>query len=159
MDALIKFCAKYLVFIVIIIFAWAWFKAPLRLKKQMALAIILAGSIAGVLDKLRGKLYYDPRPFVTHHVTPLVPHAADNGFPSEHTILAFTVAAVLYFYRPKMSYLAFGLAALVGFGRIAAHVHSPIDIIGGIAIGLAAGGFGYYFSTRILDKRHQTHRS
>jgi len=159
MDNVIIFCAKYLIIGVVIIFIWAWLKAPIKYKKQMAVALIIAGIIAGIIDKIAGKLYFDPRPFVTHHVTPLVSHAADNGFPSEHTLLCFTIATVLYFYRPKLSYLAFGLAALVGFGRIAAHVHSPIDIIGGIAIGLAAGGFGYYFSTRILDKRHQTHRS
>jgi len=154
MDTLIKFCAKYLVFIVVLIFVWAWVKAPIRLKKQMALAIILAGLIAGILDKLGAKLYYDPRPFVTHHVTPLVPHAADNGFPSEHTILAFTVAAVLYFYRPKMSYLAFGLALLVGIGRVAAHVHSPVDIIGGAAIGLIAGYTGNFIAGKVFaDKK------
>jgi undecaprenyl-diphosphatase len=154
-DNIIIFCAKYLIIFVILIFIWAWFKAPNRLKERMAAAIIIAGVIAGILDKIASKLFYDPRPFVSHHVTPLVAHAADNGFPSEHTILAFTIAAVLYFYRPKMSYLAFGLAALVAFGRIAAHVHSPIDIIGGIAIGLVAAVTGNYLATRLLAKRHK----
>lgn len=155
MDNVIIFCAKYLIIFVVLIFIWAWLKAPRRLKEQMAAAIVLAGIIAGILDKIAGKLYYDPRPFVSHHVTPLVSHAADNGFPSEHTILSFTIAAVLYFYRPKMGYLAFGLAALVAFGRMAAHVHSPIDIIGGIAIGLVAAVAGNYLAKRLLAKRRR----
>jgi undecaprenyl-diphosphatase len=146
MDSLIKFCAKYLFIIVVLIFVYAWLMANRKYKIRMGIAVVLAGIVAGILDKIAGKLYYDPRPFVTHHVNPLIAHTADNGFPSEHTIFTFTIAAVLYFYRPKLSYLAFGLALLVGIGRVAAHVHSPIDIIGGIAIGLVSGWAGYQLS-------------
>lgn len=142
MDSIIIFCAKYLFIFVALIFAWAWLRADRKHKYHMTIALILAGATAAILDKVSGRLYYDPRPFVTHHVTPLVSHAADNGFPSEHTMFCFTVAAVLYFYRPKLSYLAFGVAIAVGIGRVAAHVHSPIDIIGGIIIGLLAGWAG-----------------
>lgn len=153
MDQVIIFCAKYLFVFVVLIFAWAWLQAPMVYKKRMSAAIIIAGIIAGILDKIIGKLYYDPRPFVTHHVTPLVKHAADNGFPSEHTILTFTIAAVLFFYRPKLSYLAFILAALVGIGRVAAHVHSPVDILGGVIIGLVAGYTGYYLAAKIVPAK------
>lgn len=150
MDQMIIFCAKYLFIFVVLVFIWAWLQAPLTYKKQMAAAIVIAGIAAGIMDKISGKLFYDPRPFVTHHVTPLVSHAADNGFPSEHTILTFTIAAVLFFYRPRLSYLTFLLAALVGIGRVAAHVHSPIDILGGIIIGLITGYAGYYLAGKFL---------
>lgn len=153
MDSIIIFCAKYLFVFVVIIFGWAWLQAGRKYKIHMAAAIILAGLVAAVLDKAAGKLYYDPRPFVTHHVTSLVAHAADNGFPSEHTLFTFTVAMVLYFYRPKLSYLAFGLALLVGIGRAAAHVHSPIDIIGGIILGVAAGWAGHQLA-KVLAKKY-----
>jgi undecaprenyl-diphosphatase len=152
MDALIKFCAKYLFIFVVLIFVYAWLKADRRYKTRMGMAVVLAGIVASIVDKVAGKLYYDPRPFVTHNVTPLIAHAADNGFPSEHTLFTFTIAAVLYFYRPKLSYLAFGLALLVGLGRVAAHVHSPIDIIGGIAIGLASGWAGYQLSEHYVRR-------
>jgi undecaprenyl-diphosphatase len=153
MDDLVIFCAKYLFVFVVLIFIYAWLKADGKYKKQMAISMVFAIAIAAIIDKIAGKLYYDPRPFVTHHVTPLVAHAADNGFPSEHTLLTFTIATVLYFYRPKLSYLAFGLAVLVGIGRLAAHVHSPIDILGGVAIGLASGWCGYQLAGRISMKR------
>lgn len=152
MHSIIVFCAKYLFVFVILVFCWAWLRANRSYKIHMASAIVAAGIVAVILDKLGGKLYYDPRPFVTHHVTPLVAHAADNGFPSEHTVFTFTVAMVLYFYRPKMSYLAFGLALLVGIGRVAAHVHSPIDIIGGIVMGIAAGWAGYRLTQVLADR-------
>src|SRR5665213_755695 len=153
MNSIIIFCAKYLFVFVVLIFCWAWLKAPRKYKIHMAAAIVLAGVIAAILDKLAGKLYYDPRPFVTHHVTPLISHAADNGFPSEHALFTFTIATVLYFYRPKLSYLAFGLALVVGIGRVAAHVHSPIDIIGGIIIGMLSGWAGYQLA-KVLAKKY-----
>jgi undecaprenyl-diphosphatase len=152
MHQIIIFCAKYLFVFVVLIFCWGWLQANRKTKINMAAAIVSAGIAAVILDKLAGKLYYDPRPFVTHHVTPLVAHAADNGFPSEHTLFTFTVATVLYFYRPKLSYLAFGLALLVGIGRVAAHVHSPIDIIGGIILGVLAGWTGYSIAKKYGDK-------
>jgi undecaprenyl-diphosphatase len=153
MDSVIIFGAKYLFIFVALIFCWGWLRANRKFKVHMAVAIVLAGVIAAILDKIASKLYYDPRPFVTHNVTPLVAHAADNGFPSEHTLFSFAVAAVLFFYRPKLGYAAFLLAALVGIARVAAHVHSPIDIIGGIIIGLIAGWAGYQLA-RLLAKRY-----
>jgi undecaprenyl-diphosphatase len=153
MDNLIIFCAKYLFIIVVLLFLLAWAQAGKKHKLEMALAIITAGVIAVILDKLSSKLYYDPRPFVTHHLKPLVTHAADNGFPSEHTLFTITLSTVLIFYRPKLAKLSFALALLVGIGRIAAHVHSPIDIIGGIIMGLAAGYGGYYLAPRLIKLR------
>jgi undecaprenyl-diphosphatase len=151
-DTFIKFCAEYLFIFVVLIFVYAWLKANRKYKVRMCVAIVLAGLVAGIIDKIAGRLYYDPRPFVTHHVTPLVAHASDNGFPSEHTIFTFTIATVLYFYRPKLSYIAFGLAVLVGIGRVGAHIHSPIDIVGGIAIGLISGWTGYQISERYVKR-------
>jgi undecaprenyl-diphosphatase len=153
MNDLIIFCAKYLFIVVALLFLLAWAQANRKEKFKMAVAVIIAGIIAVVLDKLVARLYYDPRPFVTHSVKPLVAHAADNGFPSEHTTFTMTLSAVLIFYRPKLAKLSFALALLVGIGRIAAHVHSPIDIVGGIAIGLIAGYLGYYLTPKILGRR------
>ena len=35
-----------------------------------------------------GAAWVDPRPFVVDGRAPLVPHADDNGFPSDHTTVA-----------------------------------------------------------------------
>ena len=48
----------------------------------------IEGALAGLLTvgvvKLAGALYAHPRPFVVFHAAPLVAHAADNAFPSDH---------------------------------------------------------------------------
>lgn len=125
----------------------------------MAWAAIAAVIIAAILDKLTSKLYYDPRPFVTHHLHPLVSHVADNGFPSEHTLFSMTIAVSLVFFRPKVGWAAIAIAILVGISRVTAHVHSPIDIAGAAAMGLIAGYLGYQIAVRLIPlKAHQVKR-
>lgn len=124
----------------------------------MLLAFVIAGVLAVILDKLGGMLYYDPRPFVSRHITPLITHAADNGFPSEHTVFTMTLSAVLIFYRRRLGILSFVLALSVGISRVAADVHSPIDIAGGIVIGLVAGYGGYYLAKGLLKRRPEQSR-
>jgi undecaprenyl-diphosphatase len=153
MDSIIIFGAKDLFVLVVLIWLVVWWQSSRKNRTELAIATIAAGIIAGILDKIAGKIFYDPRPFVTHHLTPLVTHAADNGFPSEHTILTATLAGVLFFYRPKLAGLAFLIAILVGSARVAAHVHSPIDIIGGLVIGLVSGYGGYYLTRNFWSAR------
>jgi len=153
MDSLITFGAKYLFVAVLLLFLLAWAQANRKYKTELLVAVALAGIIAVILDKLGGKLYYDPRPFVTHHLRPLIAHAADNGFPSEHTVLTMTISTVLVFYRPKLGALSFLIALAVGISRVAAHIHSPIDIAGGILIGFIAGITGYYLAPKLLRRK------
>jgi undecaprenyl-diphosphatase len=152
MDNLIIFCAKYLFVAVVAIYFLAIIQASPKHRKALVLTFLIAGVIAVILDKLAGKLYYDPRPFVSHHLKPLISHSADNGFPSEHTVLSVTISTALIYYRRRLGAIAFGLALVVGIGRVAAHIHSPIDIIGGILIGLIAGSGGYFLAERILKR-------
>jgi undecaprenyl-diphosphatase len=148
MDSIITFGAKYLFIGIVLLWIGAWLQAGRRPKAQIALASVIAVIAAAILDKISSKLYYDPRPFVSHHVQPLVSHAADNGFPSEHTLFSITLAAVLLMYRPKVGILALIIGLLVGIARVAAHVHSPIDIAGGVVLGAAAGYSGYWIAAK-----------
>src|SRR5438132_10951672 len=101
MDSVIIFGAKYLFLAVPLLFLFALYQASRKDKKQLIIALITALVIAAILDKLLGKLYYDPRPFVSHNLKPLVKHAADNGFPSEHTLFSTAIGTVLYLYRRR----------------------------------------------------------
>lgn len=151
MDNLVIFLAKYLVFIIALIAALYWLGQAKRTKIQLAAAVIIAAVTALVLVKLAGKLYYHPRPFAAEHIRPLIPHANDNGFPSEHTTYATAITSTLYFYRRKLAAYLFVLTLLVGLGRVLAHVHSPVDILGGLVIGLMAGLTGHYLAKRFFS--------
>jgi undecaprenyl-diphosphatase len=153
MHSLIIFGAKYLILAVVLLWIMAWLQASRHHKKQLVWAAITAVILAAILDKIASKIYYDPRPFTTHHIQPLVSHVADNGFPSEHTLFGVTVAVALIFYRPKLGSAALILALIVGVSRVAAHVHSPIDIVGAALIGVSAGYIGYRLSTRWISPK------
>lgn len=140
---MIIFGAKYLFVAVILIVAYVWLRQSKRRKLEMALAVILAGTIAFVASRIAGKLYYDPRPFLTHNVKPLVPYSGDNGFPSDHSLLSMTLAAAAYFYSRKWSLAAGAIAVIVGVSRVLAHVHSPVDILGAWAISIVAAAVAY----------------
>lgn len=160
MDSVIVFCAKYLFVAVPLLYLVALAQAPKKQRKTMIVSLIIASIVAVILDKLGGKLYYDPRPFVSQHIKPLVEHSADNGFPSEHTTFSMTIGILLFFYRRKLGGLAIVIAYIVGMARIAAHVHSPVDILGAFAIAIIAASVGYYASKKWLSSpKHHVGRS
>ena len=150
MDNLIIFCAKYLIFIIVLAVLLIWLKLSVKTRWQFAAAVCLAGIIAFGLSKITGALYYHPRPFVAQHIKPLISHGSDNGFPSEHTLLAMALSTIVYYYRPRLAAGFFGLTLLVGIGRVLAHVHSPIDILGGLILGALAGWAGYQLAKKRL---------
>lgn len=129
----------------------AWALASVKSKKQLIITVILAGVAALLLDKLAGALYFHHRPFVTDNISPLIPHGDDNGFPSEHTLLASTLATVFYFYRRRLGIALFLLAILIGTGRVLAHVHWSIDVIGGLVLGIIAGWAGHILAKKLYS--------
>ena len=142
MNNLIIFVAKYVVFIIPLIAFVYWLTIGKKQKIYLALYAVVTLVVTFVLTRIGSALYYDPRPFVDSNVVPLLGHAADNGFPSDHTALAASVAVAVFIVNKKLGGLLMALAVMVGLSRVAAHVHSPIDIIGSIVFagigGLAA---------------------
>jgi membrane-associated phospholipid phosphatase len=71
--------------------------------------------------------------------------AAGNGsFPSGHTISAFAVATVIsrrYANRKWVPWVAYGLAATVGFSRVSSSAHFASDAFLGAALGYSVGRF------------------
>lgn len=143
MDSLIIFCAKYLIGAVALLLGWAWLRSTRPGKIKFAIAAVVAGAIALFLAEIAGKIFYDPRPFVTRNLQPLVQHAPENGFPSGHTWISMTTTALLYYYGRSLFLVSLVITVAVGTARVLALVHSPIDIVGGIIIGSVAGYLGY----------------
>lgn len=146
MDSVIIFCAKYLFAAVVLITVYVWLRVSGPLKWKMTATVIAAGILAVIASRVAGKLYYDPRPFVTHNVKPLIPHGPDNGFPSDHALLTMTLTAATYFYSRKWAAAALVVSAVVGAARILAHVHSPQDILGAWAIAVVAAWAAHYLT-------------
>ena len=150
MDWLIIFLANYLIFAIGLMAVFVAYKAKKR--REFILALVLAGILALDLSALAGALYYNPRPFVSQGIEPLISHGPDNGFPSQHTVIAMTLTSVIYFYRRQLGAVALTLTLLVGAGRVWAHVHSWVDILGGLVIGAIAGYAGVILAKFVLAK-------
>lgn len=133
---LITFGANYLIIFIIIIALAAYFVQPEKDKVSMLVFSLLTFSLAYLAAKIIGHFYYDPRPFVVNHFKPIISHAPDNGFPSDHMLMSSAVAAVLYYYNKKVSLVLWVLAFIVGLSRICAGVHHWIDILGSIIISI-----------------------
>jgi len=130
------FGAKYLHLLVILI-AVAWFLIqPWPRKKEILIIVCIAVPLVLIVSKAAGQLYYNPRPFVVEHFKPLIYHKADNGFPSHHALLVFFIATLVFVFSRRAGLLLGVLALFVGFSRVYAGIHHPIDIAGSMLIAI-----------------------
>jgi membrane-associated phospholipid phosphatase len=68
----------------------------------------------------------------------------NGSFPSGHTMAAFSVATIMarrYRNHRWVPYVAYGLASVVGFSRLALNVHFASDVFMGGAIGYSISRF------------------
>lgn len=79
----------------------------------------------------------------THHAHGEGPNAVpmpDTGsFPSAHSASAAALATTMLLEWPAVAAPFVMLAGLVGYSRLHAGVHFPSDVVGGMALGTAAG--------------------
>ena len=137
MDSVIIVGAKYLFAAVAIGAMLPVLKMTREERSVYLLQVIFSGFIAFVLTKIAGRVYDDPRPF-TQGVHALIAHDAENGFPSDHTVLSFTAALLTLRHSKPLAATLLGLAAIVGACRVLAGVHHIIDIVAGVAIAIVA---------------------
>jgi len=137
------FAAKYLVFIeAVVALAAVAFVLYRQLRPEMLRWLIAAGItgvMAEVFTQIGGSIYSDPRPFAVEHFHPLIPHVADNGFPSDHALLAafLVVCVILVRFWAAVGIVA-ALGVLVDWARVGAGIHHPLDVIGS-AVFVAVG--------------------
>lgn len=134
LNTIIIFGAKYLYLFELALFAGYFLGTTTRRKRAMTILSAIYLPIAYVVAKLISLVYVDPRPFVTEHITPLIPHAADNGFPSDHMLFTGAMASILYAYDKRLGMIAWVMALLVGASRVFAGIHHWVDILGSIIV-------------------------
>lgn len=115
-------------------------------QKRLLLFAIISLPITFLVAKIASHLYYDPRPFVSYHLMPLIPHAPDNGFPSDHTLISAAFAFLLFVFDKRWGIVAAVFAVIVAIARVYVRVHSPVDVVGSLAIAALVA----FFVDRIL---------
>jgi undecaprenyl-diphosphatase len=133
-DSIVVFVAQYFLYLGVIVTALFWLRCDRTTKIELLVRLVVGGVLALALANLAAHLYYDPRPFVTEHIKPLFAHAPDNGFPSDHALFTSFLGFSVLMYSRKMGAVLLGIAVAVGAARVAAHVHTPLDIAGSFMI-------------------------
>ncbi|MBU1033098.1 phosphatase PAP2 family protein [Patescibacteria group bacterium] len=143
--ALVDFLARWLVlaFAVLAVFLVVSNRKKYR---HAVLEAAWAGILALVLRIGLSNIIQRPRPFMMPQdvdltFSRLIPFPVGSSFPSGHTAVVFAIAAAFAYANPRLGIAAFIVAFLVAFGRLAAGVHYPTDILGGIVVGLVSFWF------------------
>lgn len=141
----------------ILVAAVIWLQDPARRRRlaDWAAAFVITGVLATFLKIFLGR----PRPVLNEpemFLGPLgaYPLGTDVGIrhsweiwagissklwsmPSSHTAYIAVMAVFIAMLYPRLRYLAFGMIAVVGFGRMVTGAHYFTDVIAGAALGLA----------------------
>jgi undecaprenyl-diphosphatase len=134
MHTLIILVAKGFIIIPVALLAYGFSRLQTGQRRRFMLQLIASGVLSFGLARIASHYITDPRPFVTGHFTPLIAHGADNGFPSDHTLVAAWISWLLFYYSRRLGLASLGVTILIGLARMAAGVHHSWDILGSIAI-------------------------
>lgn len=73
------------------------------------------------------------------------PSGSPGGFPSGHAMAAFTLAFLIHRRLPRVGWLAYAVAALITWARVANHDHWFYQVAAGAILGLVV--------TALIDRR------
>ena len=122
-----------------------------KLIKTCIHTIVFLG-IAMIAHRIIGFIVQEPRPFVTHAVNLLIPHATDSSFPSTHAMAMTAISLpILAAYKRLGSILLSG-TILTGFAKVFVGHHYPLDIIMGILITYLLFKVSQNYLSTIIDK-------
>ncbi|NGP59335.1 undecaprenyl-diphosphatase [Paenibacillus thiaminolyticus] len=158
------FVAEYMVYALALAMLVYWFTRSGR-NRMMVIQAGLAFILAEIMGKAASKLYSHHQPFAElPEVNKLIDHAIDNSFPSDHTILFFSVCVSFWLVRKKEGWLWLALACCVAVSRIWVGVHYPVDIAAGALLGMVSALVMYWlvpklgFVKRSLDLYERAER-
>jgi len=138
-DDVFEVLSKYGVYFLLATMAVLWFwpggRAERDRRQWGVIVAVAAGVVALGVNQVISHLWDRPRPFVAHHVTMLLPHAADASFPSDHTAFAFAIAVALVFASRRVGLVALLFAALIALSRVYVGAHYVTDVLAGALIG------------------------
>jgi len=156
LDTLSILAANYLWYAIIGLAVVYFLMQARPRQKRMLIFAILVLPLVYVVSIIGGALYYDPRPFVVGHFTPLIPHKPNNGFPSDHVVWSAATAVIIFPSNEHLSFILWLLTILVGVSRVHAGVHHPIDIVGSMLMAIVVAAFAYFIIERVNILRDTT---
>ena len=109
--------------------------------RRPALIATASGVFIGQgVNWLLGLAWYEPRPFMAGIGHTWMSHVSDNGFPSDHATLGWSLGLGLVLTGASRGWgiAACFAAAVAGWSRIYLGVHFPLDVLTSVPAGLVA---------------------
>ena len=117
---------------------------------MMVIQSVVTVILAEIIGKIAGQFYSHHQPFaVLPNVSQLIEHGIDNSFPSDHSIIFFSICFSFWLVRKKEWWLWITLAILVAISRVWVGVHYPVDVMTGAIIGIISALFAYWLVPKI----------
>lgn len=134
-DLLMIFGARYLIYFTFLLAFILAFKSGAKEKRALILTILFLPIIILIIILIH-IFFFEPRPFVNFHFSPLIPYSEDASFPSRHASIMSAMAFAYTYYKSKWAPFFLFLMLWVGIARIYVGVHYPLDILGGFIVGV-----------------------
>ena len=134
MNTIAIIVASYFIAIPLSVMLYELFTLRGQARLRFALLLVIGGVLSLLLAKLSGIFIHDPRPFIQGHFTPLIVSSTDNGFPSDHTLLASFIGFAILSVSRRLGAALLIVALMVGLARMYAGVHHSWDILGSFVI-------------------------
>ncbi len=138
-DLLAVVFARGAPYAVIVLLALFWLTCE-RFQKPAILEAVLVVAVGLLINQAIGLFYTHPRPFMIGLCRPLIPHAPETSFPSDHATLLFA-AALSLLSRPlwrRQGMLLLALALAGSWARVYTGLHFPFDIAGSLAVAVVS---------------------
>lgn len=139
LNNLIVFLGDYLIFLAIFPLVYFWHK-----DRKLFFKLVFAVALAKLIETGLNFIYPTPRPYEATAISPLLHmpiRSSDASFPSGHTSVAVAFATTVFLKYKKLGTFFFVLAVLIGVARVIGGVHYPVDILGGIFVGILSALF------------------
>ena len=155
LDFIIHIIADAFVIPVVLIGAFVLlFKIPKGGRFEAYTRILMAGLTSYLIAKFIASVYQPSfeRPFEILGVAPGALYLNNPGFPSDHALFVTAITAAVWFETKmkKTTILLATLVVLICVGRVLALVHTPLDVIAGVVIGLV--GAVWYLNKVPVEK-------
>ncbi len=140
------FLAKYLPYLLVILFFYNLLNGNFFLKKEILypkktkiflfletiLVLILS---RGIVTEFIRFFWPQKRPFDALNIKALIAESGPS-LPSGHAAFLFALAAIVFLWNKKWGIVYFVFAFLNGLARIYVGVHWPLDILAGALVGI-----------------------
>jgi membrane-associated phospholipid phosphatase len=155
MQTITIWAAQYLLWVMAAGFAVVWIFAENRTGKvELAVEAVIGVVLMVAFLYIAKSVHHDPRPFVENpHIKPLFGHSRDDGFPSDHSLAAGLIAALVFFRHRLIGIVFIAAAIAIAWARVAAHVHHLQDVAAGLLLGALAGALAHFAVSTLRRRR------